>query len=82
MLLQKASELTGIEEAAVVYLRNTDPGHVGVGGASGRTEINRQLIAGCNLNCAPPLGHIYLTSGEPSWPPGPNRCLHRLYPDG
>ena len=30
---KKASELTGIEEAAfVVYLRNTDPGHVVVGG--------------------------------------------------
>ncbi len=30
---KKASELTGIEEAAfVVYLKNTDPGYVGVGG--------------------------------------------------
>ncbi len=30
---KKASELTGIEEAAfVVYLRSTDPGSVGVGG--------------------------------------------------
>jgi phenylpyruvate tautomerase PptA (4-oxalocrotonate tautomerase family) len=30
---KKANELTGIDEAAfVVYLRNTDPGYVGVGG--------------------------------------------------
>ena len=30
---KKASELTGIDESAfVVYLRNTDHGHVGVGG--------------------------------------------------
>ena len=30
---KKASELTGIHESAfVVYLTDTDPGHVGVGG--------------------------------------------------
>ncbi len=30
---EKASELTGIEKASfVVYLRNSDPEHVGVGG--------------------------------------------------